>query len=123
MIAKALTMLGEYSPALKHLRLAKLLHPGPNLSILGGIAHVYALMGMRDRATRLLTRIAARAAGQHASLINVHLALGDKQRALASLEGACAGHEWYVAGLKWDCSLDALRTDARFRTILSRIGV
>ncbi len=125
MAATAFAILGDYIQALRHLRLAKLLYPEADL-LLGAIAYVHALAGWRDRAVGLLTRIIETPAGQHAPLISlatVQAALGDRDRALDSIEGACAGHEWYIAGLKRDGCLDPLRTDPRFRRVLSQLGI
>lgn len=121
---KALTMLGDYSAALRHLRMAKLLHP-EDAGLVAAIAWVHAMAGRRDHAAKLLRRVTTSPSGQQTSFIVVamaHAALGNKDRALSNIEKACAGHDWWVAGLKRDCALDSLRTDARFRGVLSRVG-
>jgi tetratricopeptide (TPR) repeat protein len=126
MAARALTMLGEYTDALRHLRLAKLLYPETDLGFVAAIAYVHAVAGRRDRAVRLLKRILVEQDGQHASLLSLAMvlaALGDKSRALDNIERACAVHEWYISGLKRDCCVDPLRTDPRFRRVLSQVGI
>jgi tetratricopeptide (TPR) repeat protein len=132
---KALAILGEYSEALRHLRMAKLLYPedagivedGVPTALVATIAWVHAMAGKRDRPAKLLTRIQRTSpAGQNASLMVVamlHAALGDKHLAMNKIEQACAGHDWYVAGLKRECCLDSLRTGPRFRRVLSQIRV
>jgi DNA-binding winged helix-turn-helix (wHTH) protein/Tfp pilus assembly protein PilF len=122
---KALAILGDYSEALRHLRMSKLLYP-EDAGLVAAIAWVHALAGKRDHAVELLRRITTSPAGQQPSLISVamvHAALGDTNRAVNVIEKACAGHDWYVAGLKRDCCLDSLRTDRRFRWVLSRAGI
>jgi tetratricopeptide (TPR) repeat protein len=124
--ARALTMLGDYPEALRHLRLAKLLCPEPDFDLLGAVAYVHAVAGRRDRAVNLLSRIVERPAGGHVSSISlamIQAALGDKDRALNNIEAACAAHDWYIPALKRDCCVDPLRTDPRFRSLLSRVGI
>ena len=124
--ARALTMLGDYTEALRHLRLAKLLCPEPDFDLVGAVAYVHAVAGRRDHAVRLLTRIVERPAGGHASFISlamIQAALGDKDRALDNIEAACGAHEWYIPALKRDCCVDPLRTDPRFRRVLSQVGI
>ena len=80
----------------------------------------------RDHAVRLLTRIVERPAGGHASFVSlamIQAALGDKDRALDSIEAACGAHEWYIPALKRDFCVDPLRTDPRFRRVLSLVGI
>jgi len=125
MAGKALAMLGDYSEALRHLRMSRLLHP-EDAGLVAAIAWVHAMAGNRDHAAKLLRRATTSPAGQQPSFIVVamaHAALGNKNRALNNIEKACAGHDWWVAGLKRDCSLDSLRTDPRFRSVLSRVGI
>lgn len=125
MAGKALTMLGDYSDALRHMRMAKLLHP-EDAGLVAAIAWVHAMSGKREHAAKLLSRVTSKPSGKQPSFVVVamaHAALGDKDRALSNIEKACAGHDLWVAGLKRDCALDSLRTDARFREVLSRLGI
>jgi DNA-binding winged helix-turn-helix (wHTH) protein len=124
--AKAHTMLGDYAEALRHLRLARLLNAGPKFGLLWDIAYVHALAGRRENAIRLLTRIEGVPSGLYdspVSLAKVLAALGDKDRAMDNIEGACAARDWYISGLKRDCRLDPLRSDSRFRRVLSQVGI
>ena len=124
--ATALATLGEYTPALRHLRVAKLLCPEAERSILGGIAWVHALAGNRDRGARLLARIKAMPQGGYVSfsdLSMIHAALGDPQGALDNIEAACSAHEWYLPALVRDPRMDRLRRAPRFRATLSRAGI
>jgi hypothetical protein len=125
MAAKALTMLGDYSAALRHLRIGRLLHP-EDAGVIVAIAWVHAMAGRRDHAAKLLKQVRADANRLRPSLVSVamvHAAAGDKHGALNKIEGACAAHEWYVAGLKRECSLDSLRTDSRLQWVLSHVGL
>jgi len=124
--ARPLAILGEYAAALQHLRLAKVLCPEAESSIIGAIAWVHAMAGKRDRAARLLTRLKETPAGGHFPFITltmIHAALGDTHRALDQMEAACAAHEWYIPALKRDRCVDGLRAAPRFRATLSRAGI
>lgn len=124
--ARPLAILGEYTAALQHLRLARLLCPEAGAGIMGAIAWVHAMAGKRDRAARLFTRIKKTPAHGHlpyTSLAMIHAALGDTHRALEHIEAAGAAHEWYLPALKRDRGVDALRTAPRFRATLSRAGI
>lgn len=123
--AKPLTMLGEYSAALRHLRVGRLLHPG-HAGLTAAIAWVHAMAGSRDRAFKLLTGVTADANAEQPSLsavAMVHAALGDNHGALNKIEAACSAHEWYVGSLRRECALDCLRSQSRFQQVLSRVGI
>jgi tetratricopeptide (TPR) repeat protein len=124
--ARVIATLGDYPEALRHMRLADLLYPNPDLSLLGGTAYIHALAGRKEESLELLAQISSRAAGEYVpgiTLAAVHAALGDKDRAVDHIERACAGNEWYISGLKRDCCMDPLRTDPRFRRVLSQVGI
>jgi tetratricopeptide (TPR) repeat protein len=124
--ARPLATLGEYAPALQHLRVARLLCPEAERGILGGIAWVHAIAGKRDRAARMLARIKAMPDGGHVSFTDlsmIHAALGDRQGALDNIEAAYGAHEWYIAALKRDHRMDQLRSASCFRATLSRAGI
>jgi len=106
--SKALTMLGDYSEALRHLRMARLLRP-EDTGLVAAIAWVHATAGRRDHAAKLLRHVTTSPSGRQPSFIVVamaHAALGNKDRALSNIEKACARHDSWVAGLKRDCALD-----------------
>jgi DNA-binding winged helix-turn-helix (wHTH) protein/Flp pilus assembly protein TadD len=124
--ARALTMVGEYSEALRHLRLARLLCPELAIGLVPAVAYVHAAAGKRDRAVTLLARILKIPTGGHTSLISiamVHSALGNKYEALGYLEAACAAHECYISFIKRDCWVDPLRTQARLHSVLAQTGI
>ena len=58
-----------------------------------------------------------------AAVAHVYIGLGDKDQAFAWLEKAYADHSWYMASLKVDPELGALRSDPRFTDLVRRIGL
>jgi tetratricopeptide (TPR) repeat protein len=121
--AKAATMVGEYSEALRHLRLARLLSPEAGPRLLAAAAYVHAVAGNKDHAARLLARVPEKsrhARVSYISLATALAALGDKHHAVDNIEAAFAEHEWFAPALDRDCAVDTLRTDSRFRGLLAR---
>ena len=53
----------------------------------------------------------------------IHTALGDKTAAIHWLERAYKAREPEIASLKVDPSLDPLRSDPHFQTLLNRVGI
>jgi hypothetical protein len=58
-----------------------------------------------------------------AELASLHVGLGDKDGAMASLETAYAAHDLQLQNLKVDPTLDSLHSDPRFRDLLKRVGL
>jgi hypothetical protein len=97
-----------------------LLYEGPNTALDAEIARVKALMGKPEAAISLLKQ---RRELSPVAAARVHSALGDNDGALARIEEACTGRDWYISDLKQDCRLDGLRSDLRFRSLLATVGI
>ena len=67
----------------------------------------------RDQAATSLHRISWRL---------VHLALGDKRRAMELLEHAYSEHSVDIVKAKIDPKLNGLRSEPRFETLVQRVG-
>lgn len=83
-----------------------------------------AKSGKRKEAQAILDKL--KTSSQYVSpteLAPLHLALGDKEGAMASLEKAYAQHDLQLQTLKVDPYLDALRSDPRFQDLLRRVGL
>ncbi len=66
---------------------------------------------------------AARQGLSEANLAYVHLALGERDKALALLESAVSNRDPEVLWISTDPRLDALKEDPRFRQLVSRLGI
>jgi TolB-like protein/DNA-binding winged helix-turn-helix (wHTH) protein/Tfp pilus assembly protein PilF len=90
------------------------------------LAAVYARMGKANEARKILRRLEKPASSQYVSPIGiamVYCALGEKERALESLEKAIEQHDASVCDLPTLPSVDPLRSDPRFQELLRRIGL
>ena len=94
-----------------------------SLSFLG---HVYARLGRRDEATRLLQELVQLSSQGKASpiaLVVLHAGLGDADAAFEWLETACrlrVDLHWLFVKFP---GLDPLRSDPRFTALLHRVGL
>jgi len=89
------------------------------------LARAYALVGKRREALQVLEEMQAWPQDRFVApseIVKVHLALGDKQQALAWLEKAYATHS-FLNTLKVDAEFDPLREEPRFRDILMKLGL
>jgi Flp pilus assembly protein TadD len=88
------------------------------------LARSLALAGQRSEAKTLLTRLERGSretrAGSYANA-TVHLALGDKDAALACLEAAAEERDPWLVWLKVDPMLDELRGHRRFQSLVRRV--
>jgi eukaryotic-like serine/threonine-protein kinase len=84
----------------------------------------YARGGDRDRALAVLERL--RSTPEHVSACELAIlltALGERERAFASLEDAYQAREIQLQALGVEPGLDPLRADPRFQNLLHRIGL
>ena len=125
-LGRALTALGEYGEARRYYRRAMLLYNAPQTGLLAELAYLGAAGGNKDSAGKLLDRLQSPAGRQHVSFVSmaqIYAALGNKDRALGCLEQACANRDWALSALKQDYRLDPLRTDPRYRRVLTQVGI
>jgi len=89
------------------------------------LAHAYARAGNQFEARKLLTELEERSSHDFVSpylRATVHVALGEKQRALELLEEAYAEHSIDIVQAKIDPNLDLLRSEERFQTLVKKLG-
>jgi TolB-like protein/tetratricopeptide (TPR) repeat protein len=87
------------------------------------LAHTYAISGAPLEARKLAQVIQDRYLDSNVSLALVHLALGDRTRALNLVEQAFRERELYFLLLKSDPRFASLRAEPRCQTLLRRIGL
>jgi eukaryotic-like serine/threonine-protein kinase len=101
----------------------------PEESDLASAVHVFARAGRPDRAREILTELHTRVERrdtERLSLARAYAGLGERDRALDFLEQAVERREPYHPGIWFigaDPLLDTLRTTARFRQLLARMGL
>ena len=81
-------------------------------------ARVYALMGRKREALRLIRSVKE----PPISIAAVYAALGDKDTAFRILEGAAARRNAHLVYLKEDPPLDSLHSDPRWSALLRRLN-
>ena len=89
-----------------------------------GIA--YARTGRRDKAEEVVKKFEEIGKTQFATpyrLAAVHVALGNRDEAFASLEKSYQVRDWWLIRLKIDSIWAPLRDDARYNDLLKRLGL
>jgi len=93
---------------------------------LAALGHTYTMLGNPEAARKILNELEERSKYTYVSAYGkavLHLALNDKQRALACLEQACSDRCEMITWLKIDPHLDGLRTEPQFMDLLGRVGL
>ena len=108
----ALLQQGRYAEAL-----AELDKGTPSYSQ-GWRGYALALAGRKDEARRLLAEMEASAYSSPAARALIWIGLGDKGRALALLQTACAERDWRLRYARTNPLYDGLRSDPRFHEVL-----
>jgi DNA-binding SARP family transcriptional activator/Tfp pilus assembly protein PilF len=115
---------GRHDEAIAALRRAVELMPG-SAAFEAGLAHALAGAGAHDEARAIARRLAARRRTTYVpayELAKVHLALGDRTKAMRLLGTAFADRSHSMGLLRVDPQLKALREDARFNELLAQVG-
>jgi len=117
--------LGRYKEAASELRAAaELSHDNP--VDLGALGHVLAVSGRSAPAQEILVQLKRLSVKRHVSAFEpalVYAGLGRHQQALDWLEKAFEEQSAWMLHPKVDPRLDSLRSDPRFQSLLSRVGL
>jgi TolB-like protein/Flp pilus assembly protein TadD len=114
---------GEYEKAITEYEKARAI--SEDSRILALIAHAYGLSGNKAEPAKTLELLKARSQQRHVSAFSfclVYLALGDKEKALDSLEQSLrdrAGAD--IAKMNFDPLLDSLRGEPRFEALVEKV--
>ena len=139
---KLIELYPDYTSANLHLGLAHL-HAGQYLQaisiwepladdwgrpqeLLGLLGHAYARVGRTEMARQLLQELDELAVEQTVSSFHravIHVAMGNHDRALDSLEGAYEERIWLMGLLKVEPIFEPLHGDARFQALLQKMGL
>ena len=97
---------------------------GETTSLQCYMGYALAMSGKRREARAILHKL--KSSRDYVSLTEVaylHIGLGDKEEAIASLERAYAARDSHLQSLKADTHYDSLRSDPRFQDLLRRVGL
>ena len=93
---------------------------------LATLGHGYATSGNRSDALKVLAELAELQEREYVApffMALIYTGLGEKEQAFAWLDKACEDRSWGLLWLKVDPRLDDLRSDARFSTLMERVGL
>jgi tetratricopeptide (TPR) repeat protein len=93
---------------------------------LSQLGHAYASSGKKREAEQALNELKEWSAHAYVPAYNfaeIYLGLGDKERALASLEQAYADRSMYMTFLKDDPQFEGLHSEPRFKDLVRRMGL
>jgi TolB-like protein/DNA-binding winged helix-turn-helix (wHTH) protein/Tfp pilus assembly protein PilF len=116
---------GDYPKAIVQFEKARAVG-GENGSVLSGLAQAHALSGKRAEARRILRRLEHPTSATFVSpwdMALLYAALGDKAKAVQSLERAADQHVGWVVRLGVEPAFDSLRDEPQFEQLRRRIGV
>jgi serine/threonine protein kinase/tetratricopeptide (TPR) repeat protein len=102
---------------------------GPGISqwppALGGLGHLYGLMGKRDEANKVLQQIEAASKNGYVTpyaAALVYLGLGNKDKTIELLQRCVAERTNWLVWLLKDPRWDPMRSDTRFQEIVKAVG-
>jgi tetratricopeptide (TPR) repeat protein len=115
--------MGRYSEAITeyetHIRLG-----GDNTSDQCYLGYSLAKAGRRTEAEAILKKLeTTKEYVSPAELAVLNVGLGDKEKALSSLEGAYAAHDLQLGYLGVDSHFDSLRSEPRFQELIRKVGL
>jgi TolB-like protein/Tfp pilus assembly protein PilF len=93
---------------------------------LATLARTYALAGRESDARKILAELNQASKTEYIApyfFATIEGALGEKDQAFAWLEKGFNGRDSYLARLRVDVAMDPLRSDARFKILLRRVGL
>jgi tetratricopeptide (TPR) repeat protein len=93
---------------------------------LGELGNVYALAGKTDEAIDVLTNLEEllkQGYSVNYDIAYIHFGLGDRDKAFKYLERAYEEKENGMESLKVDPSLDNLRSDPRYKSLIKRMNL
>ncbi len=93
---------------------------------LADLAHVYAISGNKAQARKIIDELNEIAKHRYVSswyAALIYTGLGEKEKAFSSLNKALEEHSVGLVTIKLDPRFDPLRSDPRFKELLSRMGL
>jgi adenylate cyclase len=114
----------ELERGIAELRRAKEADPR-NPDVTGTLGYAHAMAGDRDAAQKVIEELRQQSHASYVSpyfLAVIHAALGETDQAFSHLRRAYDERSFFLAFLRSDPMLDALRSDPRFSELLKKLG-
>jgi eukaryotic-like serine/threonine-protein kinase len=124
-VGRALEQKGSYPEAIGELRKALDLSGGDTNEV-AALGHAYAVSGQKADAAKTLADLMMRSQQTYVQptwVAAIHVALGEADQAVESLEKAFVDQSAGLVYLKVDPSFDPLRKDLRFQDLVRRVGL
>jgi tetratricopeptide (TPR) repeat protein len=119
------TATGQYSKAITELQ-AEERNAGSTDNVVASLGNAYALQGNRQEAQKALEELTRRSKSAYVSpplFAYVYVGMGDRERALSSLEQGYRERDQYMIYLNVDPMFDQLHSDVRFQALVRGIGL
>jgi len=116
---------GQYRNSLERLHKAQTI-TGDNGVVLSDLAQAYALSGNRAAARQILRKVGTAGGNLFVSdwdLALIHLALGEKAKAIDLLSRAADKHVGWIIRVGVDPAFDTVRSEPGFQQLLRRVGI
>jgi len=126
MLARALEQQKQYKAAMTEHRRALAVFPGRSAILVADFARTCALAGDAKQARELLRGLREKGSYPSLPMFQIglaHAALGEIDTAFRYLRESCKGGEMWVAYIKVEPRMDALREDRRYRELLTCLGL
>ncbi len=123
-MGRVFSLMGRHDDAIDMFREA-LRIAGDIPNITGALGQTLALAGRRDEALRCLDELHSTARARYVPstcFAIIHMGLGEWDESLDWLEIACEQHELPITMIKVHPVYDALRSQARFKNMVARLG-
>jgi len=124
-LGDAYTAKGNFSQGIAEGQLAAV-GSGHDPLRLAALARTYALAGRESDARKILAELNQASKTEYVApyfFAIIEGALGEKDQAFAWLEKGFNGRDPYLTRLRVDVAMDPLRSDARFKILLRRVGL
>jgi eukaryotic-like serine/threonine-protein kinase len=97
---------------------------GDSAQMIAALGYAYGAAGRREAAQSIIAELEQCSKESYVDdycVATIFAALGDKDRAFASLNKACAERSYWMPYVRTDFQLDNLRSDSRFHALVQRV--